>query len=450
MAKQIKVIKCPHCGSIDKTTIKEDHFRCNACNTEYFLDNDDININYNYNNKELIDNRTKKIILTAVAVIFGLFILTKIIGVLFSGTKSNSSHETRSTYTTPVEPEKEKTFYWSNTASLGFSDSEGSPWIIKAGNRYSSLGSSDREKTITLQIIDVEKEKVISTNTIEVNKTSSVDLRLFDDNNTYMIVNKSRLYQLNQASKEVVEITSEYSSKHLDLKEGIANIEFVSESNGSGFNILTNDGKRFYYYPIIDKLYTKNQVFDAQGGFNNIPKDAPIVTRFAFTYKGAGSNYPDEKLQLIKYTRKLAPGYPRDRYTFEWRDYGGSGIFTGRDPYRKVLMNDYCQRRMRLTGFKDFTPGRLYFEPKVLSNENLKLLIRFKNSLSEDALFSLQSVNTETAEVDWTLSSDQLKVRLEGLDGCRVYKDGYFLYNSNNIALISYEGKIIREFTLKN
>ncbi|WP_019946820.1 SHOCT domain-containing protein [Hymenobacter aerophilus] len=46
MAKSIKALKCPQCGSTQKTQVRPEHFRCDNCGTEYFLDNDDININY--------------------------------------------------------------------------------------------------------------------------------------------------------------------------------------------------------------------------------------------------------------------------------------------------------------------------------------------------------------------------------------------------------------------
>ena len=48
MAKNIKAIKCPNCGSVKKTEIKPDYFVCTSCDTEYFLDNDDINVNINH------------------------------------------------------------------------------------------------------------------------------------------------------------------------------------------------------------------------------------------------------------------------------------------------------------------------------------------------------------------------------------------------------------------
>ena len=48
MAKQIKVVKCPQCGNSKPTAIGKEHYRCSKCDTEFFLDNDDVNINVNH------------------------------------------------------------------------------------------------------------------------------------------------------------------------------------------------------------------------------------------------------------------------------------------------------------------------------------------------------------------------------------------------------------------
>lgn len=49
MAKEIKAIKCPNCGSVNKIELKPDFYKCSSCQTEYFLDDNDVNINYNHN-----------------------------------------------------------------------------------------------------------------------------------------------------------------------------------------------------------------------------------------------------------------------------------------------------------------------------------------------------------------------------------------------------------------
>ena len=48
MGTRIKPIKCPNCGS-EKHTQKEDKcYLCQSCGTEFYIDDDDININVNH------------------------------------------------------------------------------------------------------------------------------------------------------------------------------------------------------------------------------------------------------------------------------------------------------------------------------------------------------------------------------------------------------------------
>ncbi|KKX48921.1 hypothetical protein [Sphingobacterium sp. IITKGP-BTPF85] len=80
MAKQIKALKCPHCGSVKKQNIKEDHYICNNCGTEYFLDNDDINVNvkhqYGHGRFNGLDPKTKKYLFFVVAgILFFVFLV---------------------------------------------------------------------------------------------------------------------------------------------------------------------------------------------------------------------------------------------------------------------------------------------------------------------------------------------------------------------------------------
>ena len=48
MPKHIKAVKCPQCGSTRATMLREDHYRCDSCSTEFFLDSDDITIHHKH------------------------------------------------------------------------------------------------------------------------------------------------------------------------------------------------------------------------------------------------------------------------------------------------------------------------------------------------------------------------------------------------------------------
>src|SRR5579871_1335871 len=43
MATEIKAIQCPLCGSTASKELRRDHYRCESCGTEYFIDNGIVN-----------------------------------------------------------------------------------------------------------------------------------------------------------------------------------------------------------------------------------------------------------------------------------------------------------------------------------------------------------------------------------------------------------------------
>jgi DNA-directed RNA polymerase subunit RPC12/RpoP len=44
MAKTLRLILCPQCGSPANTTLGPNLYRCNACQTEHYLDSDDVTV----------------------------------------------------------------------------------------------------------------------------------------------------------------------------------------------------------------------------------------------------------------------------------------------------------------------------------------------------------------------------------------------------------------------
>jgi ribosomal protein L37AE/L43A len=45
MAQTIRPVLCPQCGSPQHTPLGPGLFRCAACQTEYYLDSDDVTVN---------------------------------------------------------------------------------------------------------------------------------------------------------------------------------------------------------------------------------------------------------------------------------------------------------------------------------------------------------------------------------------------------------------------
>ena len=86
MAKRIKVIKCPQCGSTKAKELRTDHYQCKSCYTEFFIDSDDINILYKYDSplSDLNKVNTKHIIISFVGILNFFFVILMVFLVHFT------------------------------------------------------------------------------------------------------------------------------------------------------------------------------------------------------------------------------------------------------------------------------------------------------------------------------------------------------------------------------
>ena len=94
MSKRIKVIKCPHCGSTKVKETRPDLLtKCEACSTDFFLDDDDININHRYiaPQQHPLPNKQNKFLLMVFGIACLIFLPTVIVKCLSSSTSSSSS-----------------------------------------------------------------------------------------------------------------------------------------------------------------------------------------------------------------------------------------------------------------------------------------------------------------------------------------------------------------------
>ena len=67
MPTHIKALKCPQCGSTRATKISEDHYRCDSCSTEFYLDSDDITIHHKVETKPAPNTFLRRLLLIILA-----------------------------------------------------------------------------------------------------------------------------------------------------------------------------------------------------------------------------------------------------------------------------------------------------------------------------------------------------------------------------------------------
>jgi hypothetical protein len=236
MAKEIKAVKCPHCGSTQKTELKPDYYRCNSCQTEYYLDNDDININhtYNYTNSKPL-NQDFKPNMSWIGLLIGFIIISGAV-ILINIFKPDRPKTTYASVGSSAEPANE--YYVSRNSSIGFTNADNGPVVITIGKR--EYNGDDTKSGFYVQFYDPINQKEIKVS--KVNSTFdevdfNLEFREFGDGNLYYILNKSRLFSIDKSALKANDITESFFTKARGLESGIASLEFAYDDYGDGFKM---------------------------------------------------------------------------------------------------------------------------------------------------------------------------------------------------------------------
>ena len=423
MPTHIKALKCPQCGSTRATKISEDHYRCDSCSTEFYLDSDDITIHHKVETKPAPNTFLKRLLLIilAPAAFFSLITIGLIVwGSSREETSRGGSGEERMSYACE--------------RLMAFSSTAGRPIVVLCGTarRDDSTGDWDHAKGF-MYFFDGETYEIIKKLELPdvTGRVSVTDARQFEDGTYYVVLNKQRLFAIDRSTLDVKEIHGE-DYKLPELSEGFGKLALYFHEYGDALEIETNLGKKFVYYPIANKLYTDQSIFKAYEDKLPAPK---LRTRFTFSEQMMGSDYMDEQIQLVRYQTLEQLGYPRRTPHFGWEN--------DRHSYypKKIFVSQYFVEESRLQSYEDFTPGAYYFSPTVLYESDDQILISFKPTAAADAKKMLRCLDAQTGQVLWSCSEG-----LDGLDFClgvARFSGGYVLVDYSHSWLISSEGKVM-------
>ena len=423
MSTHIKALKCPQCGSTRATKISEDHYRCDSCSTEFYLDSDDITIHHKVETKPAPNTFLRRLlfIILAPAAFFSLIT----IGLIVWG----SSREE-----TSRERDGEEHMSYACERLMAFSSKAGRPIVVLCGaaRRDDSTGDWDHAKGF-MYFFDGETYEIIKKLELPdvTGSVSVTDARQFEDGTYYVVLNKKRLFAIDRSTLDVKEIHGE-DYKLPELSEGFGKLALYFHEYGDALEIETNLGKKFVYYPIANKLYTDQSIFKAYKDKLPAPQ---LRTHFTFSEQMTGSDYKDEQIQLVRYQTLEQLGYPRRTPHFGWEN--------DRHSYypKKIFVSQYFVEESRLQSYEDFTPGAYYFSPTVLYESDDQILISFKPTAAADAKKMLRCLDAQTGKVLWSCSEG-----LDGLDFClgvARFSGGYVLVDYSHSWLISSEGKVM-------
>ncbi|WGQ09461.1 hypothetical protein QG516_23380 [Pedobacter gandavensis] len=452
MSKQIKALKCPQCGSVKKQEVKEDHYICNNCGTEYFLDNDDINVNirhsYTNHGSTALNPKARKIIFSVLGAIILVILLQTFLGIFFDE-KSKSG----------AGSSKAKEYHERFDSFIAYSIKD-SPYPILLFKIIRSTYGDRGADQYLMRFYDPTKNKVLNDEPMTEWKDSYyLRSQLFSDGHIYICPDKSnRVYLVNQERNTLEDMTSRFFGNLPELSSGIATLGFISEKQGDGFKIMTNDGKEYSYYPLSRKIYSGYQELrEAKEGLESLYPGAVETVHYIFSEKS--NEYPEEKVQLIKYWYKNNPGYPvQHPYNHEvkWRkvrmDPTGSGRYTGTYTYEKKLFAE-----PRFTRFIDLTPDRMFFDADIVYQDSANLYIKGLPNANPQGNPFIQKIDSKTGKVIWSYTPPVVKYSFDD-HNFYGYRNGlvfnYYNYGSpgrvNKIVIIDNAGKMIKELDADN
>ncbi|KFC19546.1 hypothetical protein [Chryseobacterium sp. FH1] len=392
MAKNIKAIKCPNCGSIKKTEIKTDHFRCLNCDTEYFLDNDDINININHTpyqgaqQSTTAKRNTVTIVITTILLLFVLFLVVK--------NFNRNSKEAVST-----ESAKEKYDYYGSDIVYQ-NVNTGKAVFLRLG-RENIIGKDNSIDYVNTHAVFIDpmtkkqfKDDVIFERIRRLDNYFST-FEVYQDGTIYMTYPGEKLFTIDRKNNKLVDVTKSIFSKHPEMSSGIAKISL----NDNYFDLMTNDGQEYYYVPKVD-LLTKER---------------------------------DEVEKAIYST------YPKTWLKFD--------MFLS-DNLMKMTLD---KNTLKPTGV-NLLPDRKFFRPQLLYQDDKNLIIATCATANTDGPVMLQSLNVETGAIIW--SQPAVTFNYKSASKCNEgfavhYSSGADHDYISGVLVISPEGKVISDYLLK-
>ncbi len=419
MAKRIKPIKCPQCGSTQATETKTDYYRCKSCKSEFFIDNDDININHRhtYDTPQLSAKHLKalKFLGLGIAVFFLMMMAIPLL-------------PSRTTYSPSAVQENKP--YWYIEAVIPTANKEGEPIAIAVGDIVSGNYPNQTYKP-TFGFFHATTFKEIAAVPIDIEKVDDVSYKKMDEGKTYIIINKNRLFLLDEKTLSINEVTPQ-SIGLAEFEKGFAGVELAVAYENT-LKITNNLGQGYYYYPKLNKavVYGNYKEIDQLIAQNPIAPQG--VTKFVFTKKGVGfsEKMTDKFPELFKVKTQSQIGYPYRELMMRW-NYNLSE--------QRVELETF-QKESRIVEYKNFTPNRIYFVPEVFHYDDNEVLIHFKHELAESSPYFFQVLDAQTGEVKLSLQSHK-NMHYVRDDFVAKTKDGYLITLRDIFLLNTKNGKL--------
>jgi len=426
MGTEIKAIACPKCGSTQKYEVRPGDYRCVACGTEYFLDNGTVNFSTPLQQPGQVTT-TKPVRSIAGLIILLLIVMVIVIAAINyltsdSTTTSNQGNlSSDNTYTWDIS--------WAGQDLYLSTDKR--PILFTIGTKTYGGDKSRLKDYIAFYDLGLDSELKLlpmpgASSMAHEHGGSDFDVREFSNGDMYIIADNLVISKVTKSSLSVKDVTKTLFENHPEISSGVAKVEFVDNdyAHGNGFNVFTNDGKNYFYFPLTDQFCTKEALDRLESPVKTLSQGNFKKTAYDFS---TPSDYdrPEISAKLIIYQYmgdKNAGIAPVPLYSpFSWNS-------------EEELKSE------GVLSHKDFTPGRIYFEQRLLYFDDEYVLICLKQSPAGNALRYLQCLDAHTAAIIFTSPLKELYPP----DKCVRYKDGFAMVNAGNTYKVNFKGKVTK------
>lgn len=416
MAKQIKVLKCPHCGNSKPIPVGNEHYRCDKCGTEFFLDSDDVNINIHHRH-ETVGNRntppppSRPPASNKTGLWFVLIFIIALGAILMLKVCSPSRTATKQTI--PVQRVESGKYYFSMMLP------------VRNNAVAFTIESKSFSDSVYAVFSDITTGELLRKRALlpKSNISSGVAHRYFlSDDTNYLILGTNLIYKIHPDKYTLTDVTDSICTRKPALKAGIMSATFVDERHGEGFRLHTNLGKDLFYFPTSDVLCTE-KAFKYMATDKSLPT-ARLVDYYLFQNKE--TSYSSNVAELLEISYLFNNGAPENKLMH----------ITGNE-----LKNS---NHYRISSHKAITEERVYFSPQVLYSDWQHILIMYTPTLAQDAGVHIELLNKE-GKVQWTVPfAGKLNLR-----GVIRTSSGFMLQvGATTFCLITKDGKTTQIYKL--
>lgn len=401
MAKDIKAIQCPKCGSVYKQELKPDFYKCQNCSTEYYLDSDDTHIYYHHQNipppQSSFPPVNPKLPLYVLIGVISFMVVIYFGAMLFQPKKANT-YSNAATYKMPRS--YISSFVYTNTAT-------GDPVYLRLGTDYINKGNDKSDLEVHTQFNNPLDGKLIADHIID-NKDQrknncSLTFKTYRPDMVFAIGCSDILLKLDTRNNKLINVTKSMFKDFPELSSGVARLEF--DYSKPMINIMNNEGTSYNYFPQKGKLI-------ADAG------------------------------EADKFWKKEF-----DKHYFE---FGYLGDYFDDNKVNQLIENKYIAKTGELQR-RELTPGRKYFNPQILYQDGDNLLIVVNSTAATDSPISIQRINVQTGKLEWALPPNTYNVgsATKCKQGFAIeYHTGDEADYVHGVLVVAENGKLIHNYQL--